>query len=142
MVRVLFIVVALALLLLSSTCSAAALEIVVIGLKSNDGDVHMALYNKPEDFPYQKGVFKEEKVLITNHQARLRFDGIEPGTYGVAVYHDKNGNHEFDQAVFGIPLEDYGFSNNAPVFFGPPSFEEAKISVTEPLTVIEIDLRK
>ena len=140
MVRVLFIFVAIALLLLSSTCSAASLEVLVSGLKSNDGDVHMALYNDPEHFPYQEGVMMEEKVLVFDNQARLVFNNLTPGDYGVAVYHDKNGNHEFDQIVFGIPLEDYGFSNNATVFFGPPSFDEAKFSVTEPRTVIEIDL--
>lgn len=142
MVRVLFIFAVLALLLLSSMCSAASLEILVRGLKSNDGDVHMAIYNKPDHFPYQEGVLKEKKVLVSGNQARLRFDDLAAGNYGVAVYHDKNANHEFDQAIFGIPLEDYGFSNNAPVFFGPPSFDEAKFIVTEHLTVIEIDLSK
>ena len=39
--------------------------------------------------------------------------------YAVAIYHDENSNKKFD-TFFSIPKEYYGFSNNAPVFFGPP----------------------
>ena len=43
---------------------------------------------------------------------------------------------------FAIPQEKYGFSNDAPVFFGPPSFEEASFFVkNEGMTKIEINLR-
>ncbi len=140
MVRVLFVITALALLLLSGTCSAAALEVVVVGLGSDEGDVHIAIYSSPDHFPYEEGLDREEKVLIKDRTARLSFENLEPGFYGIAVYHDKNGNHEFDQGIFGIPLEDYGFSNNAPVFFGPPTFEAAKVRVSAPKTTIEIDL--
>ena len=41
------------------------------------------------------------------------------------MYHDENGNGEFDQGFLGIPLEDYGFSNGASGFLGPPSFSDA-----------------
>ncbi|NQW00386.1 MAG: DUF2141 domain-containing protein [Rhodospirillales bacterium] len=142
MVRILVVFGALALLILSATCSAATLEVVIRGLQDNKGDVHIALFNKADHFPYQEGVFKEEKVRIGNNRAELRFEAIAPGDYAIAVYHDANANHEFDQIIFGIPLESFGFSNNAGVFFGPPSFDDARFPVTGPLTAIEIDLRK
>ena len=47
-------------------------------------------------------------------------------------------NHDFDQGIFGIPLEDYGFSNDARVFFGPPSFDDAAFELLEPKTKITI----
>ena len=45
-------------------------------------------------------------------------------------------------SFFSIPSEKYGFSNNAPVFFGPPKFEEAAffLSTNERLE-LEIKLR-
>ncbi len=142
MVRVLFVFVVLALLLLSATCSAAALEVSVRGLKNNAGHVHIAIFNTSEGFPYSDAIFMDQKTKIANGIARIEFGGLEAGAYGVAVYHDANSNDEFDQGLFGIPLEDYGFSNNAPVFFGPPSFEQARIDVIEPKTSITIDLDK
>jgi len=49
--------------------------------------------------------------------------------------------NKFD-TFFAVPQERYGFSNNAPVFFGPPSFEEASFFVKdEEMIKIEISLR-
>jgi uncharacterized protein (DUF2141 family) len=54
----------------------------------------------------------------------------------MAVFHDENGNGEFDQGFLGIPLEGYAFSNGARVFLGPPSFDSAKFQVgADPLTL-------
>ncbi len=141
--RFLLVVAAIGLLILSSTCaSAASLDVLVTGLKNQAGYVHIALFDKPDHFPYRKGILLDEIVSIKDLKALHRFKNLPPGDYGIAVFHDENNNDEFDQGLFGIPLEDYGFSNNAPVFFGPPSFEAAKFTVTAPLTTAEIDLRK
>ena len=127
---------------LSTHSHAAVLEIVVIGLKNQKGDVHIAIFNKAKHFPYQKGVLHESKTAISGNIARLKFNNLSPGNYGAAVYHDENLNHEFDQGFLGIPLENYGFSNNASVFLRPPSFEEAMFHLKEPATTIIIDLNK
>jgi len=140
--RVLFFIVAIALLMLSATCSAASLEVNVSGLKNDSGHVHVALFNKSEGFPYHEAIFMEDKTRISDGAAKIKFDDLLAGAYGIAVYHDENENDEFDQGLFGIPLEDYGFSNNAPVFFGPPSFDEAKFEVKEPSASISIDISK
>ena len=141
--RFLFIFAAVALLILSATCaSAATLDVVVIGLKNQTGNVHIALFDKPDHFPYREGILHDKIVPITGQKAQFRFENLPPGDYGIAVFHDENINDEFDQGLFGIPLEDYGFSNNAGVFFGPPSFDDAKFKLTPPITTAEIDLRK
>jgi len=64
---------------------------------------------------------------------RLHRPGLrrQPGRYSVSVYFDENDSGEFDQALFGIPLEDFGFSNDATVFLSPPSFGEVQVSVPE-----------
>jgi len=136
----LVVCIAITLILLSTTCSAAVLEVVVVGLKNQKGDVHIAIFNKAKHFPYQEGVLHEAKATISGNIAQLKFNGLTPGPYGVAIYHDENFNHKFDQGLFGIPLEDYGFSNNASVFFSPPSFEEAVFQLKGPTTTVVIDL--
>ena len=68
-------------------------------------------------------------------------EDLEESYYAIAIYHDKNSNNKFD-TFFAVPQERYGFSNNAPVFFGPPSFEDASFFVKdEGMTKIEINLR-
>lgn len=117
---------------------AADLEVEVIGLSSNEGDVHIAVYDTPERFPDSNGMITETHVSINENRAVMIFKNLTPGRYAVAVYHDANGNHDFDQGIFGIPLEDYGFSNDARVFFASPSFDEAAFDVLEPQTKITI----
>jgi uncharacterized protein (DUF2141 family) len=126
--------------MLPLVASAAILEVEITGLSSDRGDVHIALYDDPATFPKSDGMLKETKVVIHDRRARVAFDDLPPGRYAVAVYHDENANHSFDQGIFGIPLEDYGFSNNARVFFAPPSFDAAAFDVAEPMRRIQIRL--
>lgn len=119
---------------------AATLEVEIAGLVSDKGDVHVALYDNPDAFPDSDGMRAEAKIVPAGKRAAVTFPGLAPGRYAIAVYHDENGNHDFDQGLFGIPLEDYGFSSAAVAFFGPPSFDAAAFDVTEPETLIRIDL--
>jgi len=113
------------------TALAADLTVIVTGLRSDKGDVHVALYDRADAFPDGDGMLDERKVPIQGGAARARFDGLAPGAYAVATYHDENGNHDFDTNVIGFPLEGYAFSMGAQVFLGPPTFREAAFDVGE-----------
>jgi len=141
-IRILAVCIAIIHIFLSATCFAAVLEVMVVGLKNQKGDVHIAIFNKAEHFPYQDGILHEGKAPIFGNLARLEFNDLPPGPYGAAIYHDENFNNEFDQGLFGIPLEDYAFSNNASVFLSPPSFAEAMFFLKKPKTTLVIDLSK
>ena len=64
---------------------------------------------------------------------------VVPGTYAVGIFHDANLNNLLDNYFFGVPREQYGFSNNARGFMGPPSFNDAAFAV-EGKTEISITL--
>ena len=51
--------------------------------------------------------------------------GVPPGRYAAQAFHDENGNGKVDRALFGIPKEGVGFSNDAPIRMAPPKFAEA-----------------
>lgn len=114
-----------------SAAWSAELTIEVLGMRSGDGLVHFGLYDNPETFPDKDGRLDGTEIPITGGKAKAGFKGLKPGRYAVAVFHDENANGEFDQGLFGLPLEDYGFSNQALVFFGPPDFESASVLVPE-----------
>ncbi|MEX0693646.1 MAG: DUF2141 domain-containing protein [Rhodospirillales bacterium] len=124
--------------LLPFAAVAAMLEVEVSGLASDQGRVHVALYDTPDAFPKSDGMLIKTKVPIQGGVARVVFDDLKPGRYAVAVFHDENGNNSFDQGIFGIPLESYGFSSGARAFFAAPSFEAAAFDVAEPETRIVI----
>jgi len=119
----------LAAIVFAAPTQAADLTVEVRGLKSSEGQVHLGLYDSPETFPGYDGRLDGADAAITDQRADTVFKGLKPGFYAVAVYHDENANGEFDQFIFGLPLEDFGFSNNALAFFGPPSFDSAKVKV-------------
>ena len=54
---------------------------------------------------------------------------VPDGTYAVSFVHDKNSNGKMDKNFMGIPKEDYGCSNNAKGFMGPPKWEDAKFEL-------------
>jgi len=101
----------------------------ITNLRNTNGDIHIALFNTPGTFPDSDGMISEQ-IISASPPAQAIFSDLKPGAYALAVYHDENANHEFDQGFLGIPLEGYAFSNGAKAFLGPPSFREAKISLS------------
>lgn len=65
---------------------------------------------------------------------------LTPGFYPVAIYHDANGDRDFNRTLFAIK-EGYGFSNDAPTALGLPSFEKVRVKVGPGPTTIRIRMR-
>ncbi len=55
----------------------------------------------------------------------IRFTGVKPGDYAIALLHDENDNGKADRTLGMIPREGYGFSRDAKVRMGPPKFRDA-----------------
>jgi uncharacterized protein (DUF2141 family) len=114
---------------LPGVSAAAELTVEVLGARSNDGFMHFGLYDNPDTFPTKDGRLRGTRVALSQNRAVAVFRGLKAGRYAVAVFHDENDNGEFDQIFFGLPVEDFGFSNGAVAFFGPPRFDNAAVSV-------------
>jgi uncharacterized protein (DUF2141 family) len=81
-----------------------------------------------------KDVFQvKDKVQVGS--VRLPF-----GAYGIVVLHDVNSNGKLDKKFLGIPDEPVGFSNDAKIRFGPPSFENTLINFGTDNQLIKIEL--
>ena len=117
------------LLLFAANSNAADLTVKILGLRNGKGDVHIALYDNPKDFPSSGYMLREVKKRITNRRTEYRFTNLTPGYYALAAYHDENGNDSFDTNFLGLPTEGYAFSNDAQAFLGPPSFLDARIAL-------------
>lgn len=127
-------------LLSGAAAQAADLRVTVTGLDSDDGHVHIAIWDKPETFPDGDKLMTEGVVKSTGRRAEWRFTGLKPGAYAVATFHDANDNNKFDQGLFGIPLEIYGFSNGARALLSAPAFDDAAVTVPPGGLAITIDL--
>lgn len=96
-------------------------------VSSDKGQVSFALFKKEG---FLKDPIASIYVDIKDNESKATFENIAPGTYAIICYHDENDNKRMDFAENGMPIEDYGTSNN--VFnFGPPDFESSKFELSE-----------
>ncbi|MGB0681639.1 MAG: DUF2141 domain-containing protein [Magnetovibrionaceae bacterium] len=114
----------------------------VTGVQEARGLVHVALYNKPADFPKADAKYRGLGVPAEAPATTVVVPDIPAGTYAAAAFHDENGNEEFDQGLLGVPLERFGFSNGAQAFLSAPDFSEAAISITIETNRFVIDLNQ
>lgn len=106
----------------------------VINATSDAGKVGFALYNKTN---FRLKPLKVAESKIVNGKSVVVFENIEAGEYAIICYHDKNNNDKMDFETNGMPLEDYGASNNV-MNFGPPKFEDAKFTIIDKNASLEI----
>ena len=124
-------IVSIAGLAAAPSAPAAELVIEVSGVRSDAGRIYVAVHapRAGEDFPYASGMFAG--FYQRAHEGAVRFvlRDIPAGRYAVNAFHDENGNGDLDANVLGVPSEGYGFANDPPSSFGPPTFEEAAVTV-------------
>ena len=101
----------------------------VTGLRSAKGRVMACLMARASVFPEcQKDPQARPATVPAGTTVGLHFDGVPPGQYAISLFHDENANGKLDKQLI-LPREGYGFSRDAPVRFGPPSFASAAFTV-------------
>lgn len=113
--------------LVTAGASAAELEILVEGVRDGQGHVLAALCH--EDTFLGAGCPYTASEPAQRGEVHIALSGIEAGVYAVQVFHDENDNIDIDRTLVGLPKEGMGFSNDAPMRFGPPRFADAAIQV-------------
>ena len=119
---------------------AAKLTTVATGVRAAKGEVAFTVY--PDDRRrFLKG---GAKLLRVRTPARSGTTSacfwLPPGHYAVAIYHDENGDHDFNRTLWA-PKEGFGFSNDAPTSIGLPKFEAARFPLPAGGTTIRIATR-
>lgn len=118
----------------NSTCS---LTIVVNNLRTSNGVVQFALYNKEGSIPDEKykRYFKVSKSDIVNNMSTVVFNNLPTGQYAVNILHDENNNGKLDKGIV-LPKEGIGFSNYKTIgLSNRPNFRKAAFEITEDLRI-------
>ncbi|PVM84286.1 DUF2141 domain-containing protein [Caulobacter radicis] len=111
-------------------------------LKSETGEVTVTIYpSDPSRFLAPRGKLLRLRIPASAPTTEACFNLPKADIYAVAVYHDANGNHDFDRNAVGLPTEGYGFSNDAPSRFGVPSFDSARFAVKSGENTIRVRMR-
>jgi uncharacterized protein (DUF2141 family) len=111
------------------------------GFRNSRGKAGAALFRSAQGWPEDASRSLQHLAYpIDNSKSEMSFQGLAPGRYAVALFHDENTNGKLDRNFLGIPTEEFGFANNPKIRLGPPSFAAASIEVTCPVTEIVIHL--
>lgn len=125
---------AIAMLLITPLVSAKTLEFTIEGIKSNKGKIYIQLFKGEENYQNNNAylssiaIAKQGQVTITFNG--LVVDDLGNDDYGIRYYHDENDNASMETNLFGMPLEGYGYSNNAKANYGPVGYSHIKFHMT------------
>ena len=120
-----------------ASASAATLVVRAEGLQGTEGMIRVAVCDRGfDEAGCPLGGLRQPASAVEE----FVFEGLRPGGYAVAAYHDVNGNGRLDTIPPGIPREPYGFSNDVGRM-APPSFERALVEVGEGRTTVVIHVR-
>ncbi len=118
--------------------SGQSIQVEINKIMADKGIVYFAIYDSKNNFENKKPL-KVTNKKVEGNKVTIVFDHLKPGTYAITCYHDANNNGKMDFANNGIPMEDYGATNNV-MNYGPPRFEDAKFVLKEKDLTFEIKL--
>lgn len=135
-------VLALAPGLAAAPAQAGEVVITVTDLRSNKGVIRACMTTRADIFPKCiKDPTAHRTVVPANGKLEIRFPGVKPGNYAIALLHDENDNGKADRAMGMMPKEGYGFSRDAPVRMAPPKFADAVFAQGEGTSRVTIRMR-
>lgn len=123
----------------TSLANAADLSVDVAGLKNANGKVRVGVYSRAEDF--LKLPMRTAAVDAQAGTVRLVIADLPAGDYALSVFQDENGNGKLDTNPVGMPIEPYGFANDAAGSFGPPGFQQALLHVAAAGNLVTVNVR-
>mgnify|MGYP005990618833 CR=1 FL=1 len=118
----------------TKTNEKRTIKVTVLNVTSDSGKVSYALYDKAD---FMKKPLQVQSSKVKGKKSVVVFVDVDPGEYAVVCFHDANDNDQMDFEANGMPLEDYGVSNN-PMSYGPPQYDQAKFEVSDKDVTLEI----
>ena len=111
----------------AAEAQGASVTVKVTGVRDNRGVVRVAVCPQADFLHPHCPYFGHSpsaagSVVVT-------VDQIPPGLYAAQAYQDANDDGVLERNWLGLPKDGMGFSNNAPMRFGPPAFRDAAFIV-------------
>ena len=121
--------------------SSRDISVHVTGLKNQSSTLYVAVFDSAEGFPKPEYGRTTTTVPVTSDNVEFSLALHNKRLTAIAVFQDLNGDGKLTKSRFGLPVEPYGFSNNARSLLGPPSFSQAAFDISHQTSVMEISVR-
>lgn len=103
------------------------LTVDIEALRNSTGNIDMLVFDQaqgwPDELPFSMRKFE---VPAVEGNMTMKVPNLPPGDYAVIVVHDENLNRRIDKDWRGVPIEQWGMSNNPRVYMSTPAFHRAK----------------
>lgn len=118
------------------------IDVVVEGTRNGNGLVAITLYaDNSRKFLVRHGSLYVGRVDAQEGATRGCIFVPKVGVYAIAIYHDENGDGNFDRSSLGLPEEGFGFSNNPSTLAGLPTFRSVRLNIPRSGLLTRIRLR-
>ena len=111
----------------SAQTSKIILQIENVNVKKG-GDVSTGIFIENNFLKIGKQTYSKAEAATTS-TIEVVYENIPAGDYAFVAFQDYDKNNELKTNFIGYPKEPVGFSNNAKIVFGPPSFNDAKVKI-------------
>jgi uncharacterized protein (DUF2141 family) len=116
------------------------LNVVAEGVRSSEGLLNVTIYgDNRRKFLAKGGSLMARFFPAQKGETRACVFLPGPGVYAIALYHDENGNKNFDRSL--LPTEGYGFSNNPSTLAGLPAWSAVRLNVSKTNLVTHIKMK-
>jgi uncharacterized protein (DUF2141 family) len=103
------------------------LTVQIEGLRNSTGNVDLLVFDQsqgwPDEIPYS---IRKYEFPAAEGNMTMKVPNLPAGDYAVIVVHDENLNRRIDKDWRGVPIEQWGMSNNPRVYMSTPAFHRAK----------------
>ena len=101
----------------------STLIVSLLDVPDDQGYVLVALYDDPAHWNKPELAKYVRRAPASAGRLDVDFAHLAPGRYAVAALHDRDTSGTMTTGWFGIPMEAYGFGNDARGTFGAPPYE-------------------
>lgn len=129
---------AAAFVLLAIPAMAAQLDVRVTNIRNGRGIIAVAVCDKP-NFPTGVCPYRQT-AQAAEGAVTVRFPDVPTGTWAVAAYHDEARVGRLEFSFLGIPKQGFGFSRDAKMHYGPPSFADAAFTLGDRPSAVTVPL--
>ncbi len=128
----------------TATANQGNLTVRITGVKNNDGVIRIAIFNDANAFQDKTDgapkAYQKAQLPITNGQAQWQLTNLPYGEYAIKLFHDEDNSGKLKKSFVGRPSEGVGFSNNPKLDGHAPKYDEAKFTVNQPQTDINVEM--
>src|ERR1700744_5014514 len=107
----------------------AATLIVHVENVTHGGMVRLGLYDEASYPDDNSKPTASADVKAVEGETVVTLRDVPPGVYAIETYQDVNCNDKMDTTWLGLPLEPYGFSNDAHPVLSKPRFSKVKFTL-------------